>query len=162
MPKKVKPQSRTAKKPAAEMKRVDRARVKFSDKAKSELVGLIERPWRAQVEAFVENADLALTPRAPFDSFLEADAEAKSAWMELKRRKLKALESRLKASAGSRTFGGPEPAHGGRRLLGNLTFAGGTTYDLQVARNGKQFNMLQTTPGSVVQGTAHRGSRAVR
>jgi hypothetical protein len=45
---------------------------------------------------------------------------------------------------------------------GTLTFAGGTTYDLQVARNGNQFNMLQTTPGSVVQGTAHRGSRAVR
>ena len=43
---------------------------------------------------------------------------------------------------------------------GTLTFTGGTTYDLQIAPNGDRFNMLQTTPGSVVQGTAHRASRA--
>ena len=44
---------------------------------------------------------------------------------------------------------------------GKLTFSGGTTYDLQTARDGSQFNMLQTTPGFVVQGTAHRGSHVI-
>jgi hypothetical protein len=45
---------------------------------------------------------------------------------------------------------------------GTLTFSGGTTYDLQIAPNGNQFNMLQTNPGSVTQGTAHRVSRPAR
>jgi len=45
---------------------------------------------------------------------------------------------------------------------GTLTFTGGTAYDLQIAPNGKLFNMLQTNPGSVVQGTAQRVSRAAR
>jgi hypothetical protein len=43
---------------------------------------------------------------------------------------------------------------------GTLTFADGPKFDLQITPNGKQINMLQTNPNTVMQGTAHRVSRA--
>ena len=43
---------------------------------------------------------------------------------------------------------------------GTLTFADGPRFDLQITPNGKQINMLQTNPNTVMQGTAQRVSRA--
>ena len=43
---------------------------------------------------------------------------------------------------------------------GTLTFADGPKFDLQITPNGKQINMLQTNPNTVMQGTAQRVSRA--
>jgi hypothetical protein len=43
---------------------------------------------------------------------------------------------------------------------GTLTFADGPKFDLQVTPNGKQINMLQTNPNTVLQGTAQSVSRA--
>jgi hypothetical protein len=39
---------------------------------------------------------------------------------------------------------------------GTLTFADGPKFDLQITPNGKQINMLQTNPNTVMQGTAQR------
>ena len=44
---------------------------------------------------------------------------------------------------------------------GTLMFADGPKFDLQIAPNGKQINMLQTNPATVMQGTAKRVSRDV-
>jgi hypothetical protein len=43
---------------------------------------------------------------------------------------------------------------------GTLTFADGPKFDLQITPNGKQINMLQTNPNTVMQGTAQRVSSA--
>jgi hypothetical protein len=43
---------------------------------------------------------------------------------------------------------------------GTLTFADGPRFDLQITPNGKQINMLQTNPNTVMQGTAQRVSPA--
>ena len=43
---------------------------------------------------------------------------------------------------------------------GTLTFADGPKFDLQITPNGKQINMLQTNPNTVMQGTARRVSSA--
>ena len=43
---------------------------------------------------------------------------------------------------------------------GTLTFADGPRFDLQITPNGKQINMLQTNPNTVMQGTAQRVARA--
>jgi hypothetical protein len=43
---------------------------------------------------------------------------------------------------------------------GTLTFADGPKFDLQITPNGKQINLLQTNPATVMQGTAQRVSRA--
>jgi hypothetical protein len=43
---------------------------------------------------------------------------------------------------------------------GTLMFADGIKFDLQITPNGKQINLLQTNPGTVMQGTAERTSRA--
>jgi hypothetical protein len=43
---------------------------------------------------------------------------------------------------------------------GTLMFADGPKFDLQITPNGKQINMLQTNPATVMQGTARRVSRA--
>jgi hypothetical protein len=39
---------------------------------------------------------------------------------------------------------------------GTLTFGDGIMFDLQVKPYGKSVNMLQTNPGTVMQGTAHK------
>jgi hypothetical protein len=44
---------------------------------------------------------------------------------------------------------------------GTLMFADGPKFDLQIAPNGKQINLLQTNPATVMQGTAKRVSRTV-
>jgi hypothetical protein len=44
---------------------------------------------------------------------------------------------------------------------GTLMFADGPKFDLQVTPNGKQINLLQTNPTTVMQGTAQRVSRDV-
>ena len=44
---------------------------------------------------------------------------------------------------------------------GTLMFADGPKFDLQITPNGKQINMLQTNPATVMQGTAKRVSRDV-
>ena len=43
---------------------------------------------------------------------------------------------------------------------GTLTFADGPKFDLQITPNGKQINMLQTNPNTVMQGTAQRVASA--
>jgi hypothetical protein len=43
---------------------------------------------------------------------------------------------------------------------GTLMFADGPKFDLQITPNGKQINLLQTNPATVMQGTARRVSRA--
>jgi hypothetical protein len=42
---------------------------------------------------------------------------------------------------------------------GTLTFADGPKFDLQINPHGREINLLQTNPNTVMQGTAQKVSR---
>jgi len=73
--------------------RVERVAQGLGDRARVELVRLLEEEWRSRAEAFDGMADLASRANAPLARLVEADAEAKAAWLELKRRKIARLEA---------------------------------------------------------------------
>lgn len=97
---------------------VGRAKASFTKSARTELLRLVETPWHEQAEGFAEMAKLAERANRPFTSVVASDTEAKAAWIELRRRKLAALEVR-RTDVALRTHGGGElgsliPAvHGG-------------------------------------------------
>lgn len=104
-----KPRIKAAKE-ATDRGRLERARASLSKAARTSLSSLMEKPWRAYAEGFADTTRLAEIAHRPLGALLEADAEGKAAWIELRRRKLVALDARLNAGVvGSRTFGGPEP-----------------------------------------------------
>ena len=97
---------------------VGRTKASFTKSARTELLRLVETPWREQAEGFAEMAKLGERANRPFMSVIDSDREAKAAWVELRRGKLAALEAR-RTDVASRTHGGGElgsliPAvHGG-------------------------------------------------